>query len=127
MCEMLVRVVDKVNTDPYLNAQCTKRGDVIAIQPDGWAWSHLELSSSQWRIIKVPGITVLEASAFLAPEVNIDPQNPSRVLQRRAFKLDVDALGAMGQGSTHTRAMNVAQLLSKKLTKAPLADPNVFV
>ena len=32
MCELLIRVVDKVNTDPYLNVKLTKRGDVIVFK-----------------------------------------------------------------------------------------------
>lgn len=92
MCELLVRVVDKVNSDFYLNCQCTKRGDVIVVQEDGWKWGKEELSNPDWRIISMPGIPVSQVLGLLAPELPIDPKNPSRTLQRRAFKFDIDAL-----------------------------------
>lgn len=34
MAEFLLRVVDKINPDPYLNTKCRKRGDVVAVCPD---------------------------------------------------------------------------------------------
>lgn len=91
MCELLVRVVDKINeADFYKDCQCTKRGDVITIQEDGWAWGKKELSNPDWRIIKFPGVPASEMSAFLQPELAPDPANPPKTLQRRAFKFDVD-------------------------------------
>lgn len=134
MCEMLVRVVDKVNDDPYLDAQCTKRGDVIAIQPDGWVWGTEELRNPEWRIIKIPGVPVVQAASFLGPEMDLDPANPSRVLQRRAFRLDVDALpdprGQMGDSKRrnplHRVNMGHDALMALKVAKPRLVDPNVF-
>ncbi len=134
MCEMLVRVVDKVNDDPYLDVQCTKRGDVIAIQPDGWVWGREELRNPDWRIVKVPGVSVTQAAAFLGPELNTDPANPSRMLRRRAFRLDVDALpDPKGQLGDHKRRnplhrvnLDHVGLMAFKVAKPPLSDPNVF-
>lgn len=134
MCEMLVRVVDKVNDDPYLDAKCSKRGDVITIQPDGWMWSRLELKSPIWRIIKVPGVSVAQAEVFLTPEVDADPANPSAVLQRRAHKIDLDALpdakaqimdGNRGN-PLHRVDVDAAGLMAHKIAKTALTDPNVF-
>lgn len=91
MCEMLVRVVDKVGDNPVLDAKCTKRGDVIAVCPDGWIWGREELKNPDWRIVKVPGVTVSEASGFLAPELSAGPVAVD-LLRRRAFRLDLDGL-----------------------------------
>lgn len=88
MSELLVRVVDKINEDPLLNSKCTKRGDVIVVCPDGWEWSVEERSNPNWRIIKMPDMNMDEASRLLAPELDTDPNQPSRVLQRRAFKIN---------------------------------------
>lgn len=55
MAELLVRVVDR--GDPNDDAS-SKRGDVIALCPDGWAWSAAELSEPFWRVIAVPGVPV---------------------------------------------------------------------
>ena len=55
MAEMLVRVVDKIGADVYKNAQCTKRGDVIVAQADGWGWGTQEQVNPHYRIVKLPG------------------------------------------------------------------------
>ncbi len=91
MAELLVRVVDKVNRDSiYLDVACTKRGDVIAICVDGWQWGKEELANPDWRIVRLPGVDPEDLSGLLAPERDVDPKNPSKTLQRRAFKLDLD-------------------------------------
>ena len=93
MAEFLVRVVDKVNPDSvYLDAKCLKRGDVVCVCEDGWKWSDLERKNPEWHIIQVPGMSVIEGSQFLAEEPG-DPQ-VNQMLQRRQFKIDVDALMA---------------------------------
>ena len=93
MAEILLRVRDKVNpTDPYKNCKLTKRGDVIHVAPDGWPWGARELDQPFWRIVKFPGVNPQLLEDLLGPELDTDPQNPSRMLQRRAFKLDLDAL-----------------------------------
>lgn len=92
MAELLIRVVDKVNEDFYLNCQCTKRGDVVVAQPDGWAWGLEELKNPDWRIVVMPELSLGDAQAMLAPELDKDPKSPSKTLQRRAFKFDLDAL-----------------------------------
>lgn len=92
MAELLVRVVDKVNEDFYLNCQCTKRGDVIVAVPDGWLWGKEELRDPQYRIIVMPGLSLGDAQSMTAPEFDKDPNTPSKTLKRRAFRLDLDAL-----------------------------------
>jgi hypothetical protein len=135
MAEFLVRVTDKVNADPYLDCQCTKRGDVIVVQEDGWAWGSGELTNPHWRIVQAPNITVSAATAFLGPELAIDPQNPSKMLQRRGFKLDLTLLPAQWAGwvADDTRAQPTklfngtgAQVLALKAKKPVLVDPNVM-
>ena len=135
MAEFLIRVTDKVNDDPYLDAQCTKRGDIIVIVEDGWAWTKEEQTNPHWRILKAPSISVDAASAFLAPEIPTDPKNPSRMLQRRGFKLDISLLPEQwvswigdDKRAQPTKQFNGtgAQLLSFKVKKQPIADPNVL-
>lgn len=137
MAELLVRVRDKINSDFYLNCQCTKRGDVIVVQADGWAWGKEELSNPDWRIIKIPSITVSEALAYTAPELDVDLKNPSKTLQRRAFRIDIDNV-AIPAGikaylldntratSSMTLGISVAAIRALKTAKAPVQDPAVF-
>lgn len=90
MAEIIVRVKDKINKDFYLNCQCTKRGDVIEVQEDGWPWGTQDLANPDWRLIKLPQYSVADLQGFLAPELPTDIKNPSKTLQRRAFKFDID-------------------------------------
>jgi hypothetical protein len=140
MAELLVRVTDKVNPDDfYLNTKCTKRGDVIVVQPDGWAWGAMELSAPFWRIIKHSDLTVTEARALLAPELDTDPQHPSRTLQRRKFWLNLfkDAFPVALKNwlADDTRAVPMLDLTpvfsltnfrGLKEEKPPIDDPNVI-
>ena len=136
MCEILLRVRDKVNdADPYLDAQCLKRGDVVVVVENGWPWSEAELTNPDWRILKLPNVSVEFAEAFLAPEVDTDPTRPSRMLRRRALRVAVNALPAAVRTwladetrAQPTRTMNVteAQLWNLREGKTPLPDPNVI-
>jgi hypothetical protein len=137
MCEVLVRVRDKVNEDFYRDTKCTKRGDVIVVAPDGWPWGNDELTLPFWRIVKLPNISVSEASTLLAPEVDTDPANPSKTLQRRAFKLDLSNVNLPqavidflkdGTRSSPSITLNVgvAGFRALKVQKQPVADPAVI-
>lgn len=137
MCEVLVRVADKISDDPYMDAKLLKAGDVVVIQRDGGPWGTEDLTSPAWRIIKFTAISVSTASAFLGPEIDTDPANPNRMLRRRAFALDLTNamlpadfrawLNDVSRAApTRTVALTVAQLLALKKSKTPLADPNVI-
>lgn len=91
MAELLVRVVDKVGPDVYADAKLTKRGDVIVVCMDGWAWGTEELGNPAFRILRIPGVEPDALSWLLVGEPESNPQQPSKTLQRRAFKLDLDS------------------------------------
>jgi hypothetical protein len=137
MSEVLVRVRNKVQADPYLSCKLHERGDVIVVCADGWAWSAAELTNPDWRIIKLPNVTVSQVDGFLGPEFDTDPAHPSRMLRRRAFMLDIDfsdlplAFKNWLRDDTRaapTRTVNYtpAQFLALKVAKTPLTDPNVI-
>lgn len=101
MCEILLCVKDRGNIlslDLALYHRLPKQGDVVAVQEDGWPWGSCELGQTVqgnpngnhnfFRVIKLPNVTVNQASRILSPEVDIDPNNPSPYLQYRAFYLD---------------------------------------
>jgi hypothetical protein len=126
MAELLVRVTDK--THPTENNRVSKRGDVIAVQPDGWAWGALELSQPFWRIVKLPNVTVQAASdALLAPGVRTGPQEPLTAVPLKAFRLDLAAVSSRNQAAAafvtdDTRAQpsisipwNLTQLTSSRV------------
>lgn len=88
--ELLVFVQDKIHKDFYLNTKFPKRGDVITAQMDGWKWGTEELADGRFRIIHVLGLSIEDAQILMSPEINTDSKNPSKTLQFRAFKLDLD-------------------------------------
>jgi len=120
MAELLVRIADKVNEDFYLNLQCTKRGDVIVVCPDGWPWGREEVNAPHWTIIKLPGVPVEEVEHLVSPEPQTDPHNPSKTLQRRMWKLDLDHPAAKGRIDKDTLLKTLAS------KKQPVKDPKVF-
>lgn len=92
MAEVLLRVVDVVFPgDPEATARASQRGDVIVVQADGWNWGRDERAAPFWRILKLPSLSVSEASVLLAPERKADPLASSRTLRRKAFAFDVDS------------------------------------
>lgn len=135
MCELLVRVVDKINDDFYKNCECTKRGDVIVGKEDGWAWGKEELANPDWRIVALPGVPLSHVMALLQYELQVDPNHRSRTTQKRAFKLDLDALVApASRGNTHASAMADAKrvtpvvqidLSPEEITPLILAKPAI--
>lgn len=118
MAELLVMNVDRVNPDDiYKDAKLYKRGDVVVVCPDGWPWSETERTGPDFAIVKIPGMKVEEALDFLEPEKDADPSSPSKTLQRRAVKVDLDAL---------KKDPKAADLLAVKVDKQPIADPAVI-
>lgn len=133
MAELLVRVRDKVSPDPYLNVRLTKRGDVIVVMPDGHDWAADELRNRDWRIVKVPGLSMVEAEAMTVEEPH-DPER-SRMMLRRWFRLDVDSVDlpqrarqviADDSRAAPTFDLTLQQLRAAKLQKSPVADPAVI-
>lgn len=92
MCELLVRVVDKVSKDPEKDILCLKRGDVVTIKNDGHAWSKVELSNPDWRVFRVPGMSVKEARLLLEPPFVLKGLGDST--RRRALRIDLDSENA---------------------------------
>ena len=126
MAEILYRVVQKIQPDPYLNAGLLQQYDTVVIQPDFWEWSVEELTSPDWLIIKLPESTEEELASFLAPE--LPPlDNPTKPCWRRLFYLNPDAPfpltrpvlgGVMAFIPTETITEE-----PYKLEKAPYPDP----
>lgn len=135
MAEILLRVVDKVGADVYKNCQCLKRGDVVVVQPDGWPWGREELTNPDWRIIKLPNVTVAEMQQFLSAEPITDPAAQSRTRLRRWYYVDTalptgqfrnylnDATRA---SATFTSAFTFAQFDALRKQHTSVQDPAVI-
>lgn len=93
--ELLVRVVDKPRSGvAELDAKRTSAGDVIAYFPDGHQWGREELSNPDWRIVRVPGLSDIEAEALLTPELPT-AFGAGRLLRKRHHSVDLAALAAL--------------------------------
>jgi hypothetical protein len=139
MAEFLVRVTDKVNSDFYRNTKCTKRGDVIVVQADGWEWGLKERTLPEYRIVKVVGMPLSEAQQWVEPEGDFTQPGASKTLQRRRHKLNLDALLAIAPApvvayvNDDTRAaasltltdyVTLNTVRGAKAQKSPIVDPN---
>ncbi len=125
MCELLVRVVDKpLSGKPEVDCHRTRRGDVIVAQADGAGWGTGELTSPDWVILSVPGMSLEEGLALTVG----DPVDASttRFPHKRLFRLDLDALG-VAQGRDRVRQqVSVQQVRAARARKPSIVDPNVI-
>lgn len=129
MAELLVcarnLAQDRGYVDKELDSKCYERGDIIVVMPDGWQWGSGETGDSRFRILKIPGVTVAQVQAHMGSETDIDPQNPSKFLRRRAKALDLDSAtipqavrnwlkegGKVGADGVRSLTVTPAQLLS---------------
>lgn len=137
MCEALIFVGDRVSDDPYKDCKLFKKGDILAVQVDGWQWGKEELAHADFRILKLPNVTLAAAQAFIAGETNSDPGNPSRMLKPRKLCFDRQnvnlpaAIRSWFQDDTRsvqafTSNITGAQLLNFIVTKPATQDPNVL-
>lgn len=86
--EILVRIIDKDQPDPDLAKMASKRGDVIAICPDGWPWSEAERTNPEWRIVRSPILQTHSEVLLAGPNTNA--VIPEKV--RRTWKFHLDNL-----------------------------------
>lgn len=102
MAELLVLTKQRMNRSMF-------PGDVVTVQPDGWAWGRAERgpeADSMWRVICVPGTPVAAFAEFLDPVTN----NGQQVLFRRVH-LDLSRLGEL-----HTLEVLLAARMEKIIT-----------
>lgn len=134
MAELLVRIRDKEpHPDPYIDVKRSKRGDVIAVAPDGWRWGRDELRNPDWRIFKIPGLPMDIAQSFLTPERG-DPL-VEKMLRRREASFDLDSAELpqrvrdfLADDSRSSPAIVISAIVGSKLRKLRqrLADPAVL-
>lgn len=136
MCEILLKATNATSPDPYKDVKCYKAGDVVVVMPDGWGWGSKELTDPMFRIVKLPNVTVEQAVGILcAWEIDVNPAQPSRMLQRRGYRVWYEQLSgqpraywldATRASPSFTWNVTFAQLQNFRLQKAPVPDPNVI-
>lgn len=129
MCELLIRLVDKVNDDPELDLQCLKRGDVVTIQEDGWSWSERERTNPDWMIVKIPGVSASTFNYLMVPEP--DDLSDFKHLRRRWNHIDLDSTAlptgvrtALQGGTRKTETVTLDRMVisAAQRMKAPMRD-----
>lgn len=125
MAEVLIRLVDKKNDDPYLDAAASKMGDVVAVEEDGWAWSETERTHSEWLLLSVPDAVRDDFDSYLRPEPG-DPTT-NRMLQRRGLKVDVNSLTLVAPTDLVTLPQTTfAHLQDNSFPAVPIPDPGII-
>jgi hypothetical protein len=101
MAELLIYVRDDPLTgDPNIDNMRHKRGDVITVQPDGWAWTGEENKAvwiaggrlaSQWPrtfvLLKIPGVSASKIRNLTAPWNDV----AGELYRRKQRFIDIDA------------------------------------
>ena len=91
MCELLVKNEDNtIPEDAVMDLKSWKRGMVVTVQEDGWAWGNLEIHNPMFTIIKVPDMTVAVAGQYLGFVNNGQNGKSDTTNPLRAFKVDLD-------------------------------------
>lgn len=136
MCEALVCVkswttVNGSSGSLSFDYSLPQQGDVIWVGADGAPWGVCEQgliypgnpngNHNFWRILKLPNVTVNQASTMLAPEVNVDPTKPSPYLQFRAFFLDKTKIPAGVLATYWNDDTRAAPFISMPYTATQLA------
>lgn len=100
MAELLIKATDATHPDPQTDRSgCYKRGDVVAVMPDGHSWGPEELNREKFYLIRLPGVSPEALEKYLEPER--DPVLREEVLTRRRWhgqKLPSSLKQALGSG-----------------------------
>jgi hypothetical protein len=123
MCELLVRVVDKVPGDDFRSAMFTKAGDVIYVAEDQHVWGTEEIANPEWRIIRMPGVSAASMSDMMREHEN--PRRKGHTLAKRRVTFDLAdpwVKGLVDSGHTITLSRDDAKKLNnrRKLRDAEL-------
>lgn len=98
MAELLIKAVDAVHSDSEKDAACYKRGHVVDVRPDGWAWGREE-RLPRFVVIQIPGMTVAQARR-LTGEHRDDTDR--RMLGRREHRIVLEELPIAARNALET-------------------------
>jgi len=123
----VIRRVDKFNRDPLLDVGCTKAGDFIEIQDDGFFFGTNIVNSDMYIILELPNILAADIVYLLKAE-NIVASNI--YIRKRGQALNMLKLppraSSLWDGNKVSRPWELAVLKANLVTKIPLNEPNVI-
>lgn len=91
MAELLIKAQDNTHADPVKNERgCYKRGDIVDVRPDGFAWGKEECLP-RFVVVKIPGLDHAKVRHFI--EAHFDTTNPDApvLMKRRKWNVLMDA------------------------------------
>lgn len=100
MAEFLVMARNNSSPDPVLDAAMYKRGDIVAVYPDGNIYGALEdpaiVPRPQWKfvIVKIPGLNP-ENPRVLQALMSDQMDGEGRLTLRKAWGLTIDDIPAV--------------------------------
>jgi hypothetical protein len=142
VAEILVKAVDATHSNPTKDTRgCYKRGDVIGVAPDGWAWGALETlppaQGGKFVVIKITDVTRAQVVNWIktnwatwadGPDLSsgelLGAAQAGLIVRRRRVKIDVDLLPAgvlstlNTTGTYSTTWAAIRQYVRNKLTNA---------
>lgn len=143
MAELLVYTRNKTHADPVIDRRgCYKRGDVVLVRPDGWAWGARESkqawiaagnSAASWDepfvIVRIPGVAVSRVErATLEQREDDTGADFGGTFRRRAWGLLVDTIPLAirnqlaANGEVTVTATQVRNYFQRKRDAALLAE-----
>lgn len=130
--ELLIAIVSQ-GTSPVaaLDCQLFKAGDVIHYHADGGDWGSSEIANSNWRIVRVPNLSTIQADALIASELPTDPHNPSPTLQKRGMTVNLQGLDLLSPGyvlgTFKSPSVQITQQsIAVYVATLPVFDPTAF-
>lgn len=101
MHELLIRAKDKLPLVATAHQAASHRGDVVAIQHEGWQWSEYERNGGEWIVVRAK----LKAEDIYSLTVGNRPGEPAR---KRRQKINIDGLKS---GATLSRVALLAKVI----------------
>jgi hypothetical protein len=87
LADLLIRIRDKETSgDAETDALQFKAGDVVAVCDTPWPWSTTELTNPDWRILRLPLVTVQEVNDLLIPQLGAENVQGNTPLRRKRGK-----------------------------------------
>ena len=127
MAKLIVMAISKERSgDPYVDRHRWQAGDVVTVLADDVVLSRTVLDDPQFRVVDLPKISPRDVSKMLEPEIgynDLEAQKINRVLQRRAFRLDIAALDVE---LTKAAEVPLNKVLDVIVEKEKLIDPAVI-
>jgi hypothetical protein len=116
MCEILLRVQNKVPPTDERFPLFTQAGDVVEVQPGGHQWGRKQVNNPAYRAISLPLVSVEEMSLFLSPR----QERPGFLWRRRHSRVELSQL------PEDASALTIDDLMNLRRERPERPDPRVL-